>query len=433
MDPMSSFLLLMAFMLLLLAAGIWVAGSLMAVGLLGFMFFGDAPIGEVLATSLWSSTANWPLTALPLFVWMGEILYRTNLAADMFRGLQPWLAAIPGRLLHVNVFACGIFAAVSGSSAATAATIGQMTLPELKRRGYPQSPSLGTLAAGGTLGILIPPSIPMIVYGVAGQVSIAKLFLAGLIPGLILIMAFTAYTAGWALVFRGRMPAAEPRLSWREKLAAAPRLIPVILLILAVIGSIYTGVATPTEAAAVGVLGSFVISALAGSLNRRNLLSSISGTVKLTCMITFILGAASFLSTTLAFLQMPAALARYVTALDLSPSMLLFALALLFIFLGCFIDGISMVILTAAIVLPIVQAAGIDLVWFGIFLVIMVEMANITPPVGFNLFVIQGITRRDTFSVALDAFPYFLIMCAFAAVITLFPRIVTELPNVAFQ
>jgi C4-dicarboxylate transporter, DctM subunit len=433
MELLSSFLLLMLLMIVLLALGVWVAGSLIMVGLIGLFFFSNVPIGDVLSTSFWSSTANWPLTALPLFIWMGEILYRTNLAADMFRGLQPWIGALPGRLLHVNVFACGIFAAVSGSSAATAATIGQMTLPELKRRGYPQSPSLGSLAAGGTLGILIPPSIPLIVYGVAGQVSIAKLFLAGALPGLILIVMFSAYTAGWAIVFRSKMPPPEPRTSLLEKLAASPRLIPVVLLIVTVIGSIYSGFATPTEAAAVGVVGSFVIAAVSGSLNRAALLASISGTVKITCMITFILAAASFLSTALAFLQMPAALATYVTALELSPAMLLLALALLFIFLGCFIDGISMVVLTAAIVLPIVQVAGIDLVWFGIFLVVMVEMANITPPVGFNLFVIQGITKRDAFDVAMDALPYFLIMAVFAVLITAFPRIVTELPNMAFQ
>lgn len=433
MDVLLSFLLLMVLMVVLLGAGIWVAGSLLIVGLLGFLLFGSAPISDVLSTSLWSSTANWPLTALPLFIWMGEILYRTNLASDMFRGLQPWLGVIPGRLLHVNVFACGIFAAVSGSSAATAATIGQMTLPELKRRGYPQSPSLGSLAAGGTLGILIPPSIPLIVYGVSGQVSIAKLFLAGVIPGLILIAMFTAYTVIWAIVFRNQMPPAEPKTTLREKLAASPRLVPVICLIVAVIGSIYTGVATPTEAAAVGVMGAFAVSAATRTFNWRTLLASITGTVKITCMITFILAAASFLSTTLAFLQMPATLAKYVTALGLSPITLLVAVALLFIFLGCFIDGISMVVLTSAIILPIVQGAGIDLVWFGIFLVVMVEMANITPPVGFNLFVIQGITKRDSFSVAVDAFPYFLIMCAFAVIITVFPRLVTELPQLAFQ
>ena len=433
MGSLLSFLFLMALMMALLALGVWVAAALLAVGLVAFIVFGDVPIADVLATSLWSSTASWPLTALPLFIWMGEILYRTSLAADMFRGLQPWLSRIPGRLLHVNVFACSIFAAVSGSSAATAATIGQMTLPELKRRGYPQSASLGSLAAGGTLGILIPPSIPMIVYGVAGQVSIAKLFLAGVIPGLVLVSLFTLYTVVWAMIFRHRMPQKEASTSLRHKLVESRRLFPVGLLIVAVIGSIYSGIATPTEAAAVGVLGSFAISAATRSLSWKTFIASINGAIKITCMITFILAAASFLSTALAFLQMPATLAKGIGSLQLTPGMLLLALAVLFVFLGCFIDGISMVVLTAAIVLPIVERAGIDLLWFGIFLVVMVEMANITPPVGFNLFVIQGITGRDSTLIALDALPYFFIMCAFAVVITVFPSIVTFLPNLAFK
>jgi tripartite ATP-independent transporter DctM subunit len=292
---------------------------------------------------------------------------------------------------------------------------------------------MGSLAAGGTLGILIPPSIPMIVYGVSAQVSIAKLFVAGVLPGIVLIAAFMVYTAGWAVVNRDRMPPPEPTTAWRERLSASRLLLPVLLLIGCVIGSIYSGIATPTEAAAVGVVGSLVVAAATRSLTRRSLLDSLKGTMKMTCMIVFILAAASFLSTALAFLKLPAMLASYVVSLQLSPHLLLVALALLFIFLGCFIDGISMVVLTAAIILPIVERVGIDLLWFGIFLIVMVEMANITPPVGFNLFVIQGITGRDSLQVARGAFPYFLIMCLFTVLITFFPSIVFTLPNLAFK
>ena len=425
--------LLIGALFVLLALGVWVAVSLLIVGLIALLAFTDLPVDQVLATAIWSTIASWPLSSLPLFIWMGEILFRTRLADDMFKGLVPWTASIPGRLLHVNVLGSGLFAAVSGSSAATAATIGKITLPELFRRRYPEKIAMGSLAAGGTLGILIPPSIPMIVYGVAAQVSIAKLFIAGIMPGAILMTLFCVYTGTWALFHKPQMPEPERRYTLAGRLRATGRLLPVVLLIAAVTGSLYTGIATPTEAAAVGVLGALVIAAATRSLTFASFAASLKGTLLTSCMIVLILAAAWFLSTALAFLTIPLQLAAWVSSLGLSSYWLLFVLAILYLILGCFIDGISMVVLTAAIVLPMVEHVGIDLLWFGVFIVIMVEMANITPPVGFNLFVVQGITGRDSFAVALAAFPYFLIMCAFAVVITIFPEIVTWLPNLAFK
>lgn len=433
MDPYTVIALLLGVLFALLAAGVWVAVSLLIVGLAALLAFTSLPVEQVLSTAVWSTIASWPLTSLPLFIWMGEILFRTRLADDMFKGLVPWTGRLPGQLLHVNVIGCGIFAAVSGSSAATAATIGKITLPELFRRRYPEQVAIGSLAAGGTLGILIPPSIPMIVYGVAAQVSIAKLFIAGVIPGAVLMTLFSLYTSGWAMLHKQHMPASERRYTVADRVRALGYLSPVVLLIAAVTGSLYTGIATPTEAAAVGVLGALIVAAATRSLTVTSFVASVKGTVLTSCMIVFILAAASFLSTALAFLKLPAILAAWVSTLGLSPYWLLLALAILYLILGCFIDGISMVVLTAAIVLPMVERVGIDLLWFGVFIVILVEMANITPPVGFNLFVVQGITGRDSFAVALAAFPYFLIMCLFAAVITAFPALVTWLPNLAFR
>jgi len=416
-----------------LAAGVWVAVSLLAVGVVALAAFTNLPTGEVITTAVWGSVANWPLTSLPLFIWMGEILFRTRLADSMFKGLVPWSAGVPGRLLHVNIVGCGIFAAVSGSSAATAATIGKITLPELSRRRYPDMMAMGSLAAGGTLGILIPPSIPMIVYGVAAQVSIAKLFIAGFVPGLVLMGLFSLYICAWSLLHAERIPKVDRVYSLPEKMRALRSLLPVLLLIATVTGTLYAGIATPTEAAGVGVVGALAIAASTRSLSWASFTASLKGTVLTSCMIVFILAAASVLSTSFAFLKLPAALAAYVGSLALSPYWLLLVLAILYLVLGCFIDGISMVVLTTAIVLPMVEKVGIDLLWFGVFIVIMVEMANITPPVGFNLFVVQGITGHDSFTVARAAFPYFVIMCLFTVLIIVFPKVVTWLPSLAFR
>jgi len=378
--------------------------------------------------TIWGSASGWTLTALPLFIWMGEILFRTRLSSDMFRGLAPWLQHLPGRLLHTNVVGCAIFAAVSGSSAATCATIGKMTLPELARRGYPEDISIGSLAGAGTLGLLIPPSIIMIVYGVTADVSISDLFIAGVLPGVMLAGLFSGYLIFWALRNPDKVPPADAAMSFMEKLRASGSLIPVVLLIGAVLGSIYAGIATATEAAAVGVLGSLILSALQGSLNWQSFKDSLLGGTRLYCMIALILSGAAFLTLAMGYIGLPRHLAEWIATLGLSSFGLLMMMMVFYIVLGCFLDGISMVVLTMGVVMPTVLKAGIDPLWFGIFIVLVVEMAQITPPVGFNLFVLQGMTKREIGYISRVSLPFFFLMIAAVVLIYVFPQIVTYLP-----
>jgi len=421
--------ILIVALLVLLASGLWIGMALMGVAWIGMALFTSRPVGDAMALTMWGSLSGWTLTALPLFLWMGEILFRTRLSEDLFRGLAPWLRHLPGRLLHANIVGCTVFAAISGSSAATCATIGKMTLPELAQRGYPDRLAVGTLAGAGTLGLLIPPSIIMIVYGVAAEVSISRLFLAGILPGLMLAALFMGYTALWSFTHRDRIPAADAPLPLRDRLRAARHVLPVGALIALVLGSIYGGVATATEAAALGVTGALVLAWLQGTLDRTMLIESLLAATRLFCMIALILGAAAFLTLAMGYIGLPRQLAGFVAGLELPPALLLVALMLLFIALGCFLDGISVIVLTIGIILPTVQSAGIDLIWFGIFTVIAVEMAQITPPVGFNLFVLQGMTGRELPWVARAAFPMFMLMLFAIGLIWLFPSIVTWLPG----
>ncbi len=429
MNELGMTFLLLIFLLSLLAGGLWVAFSLLAVGMAGIFFFSSAPLGSVLATTSWGASNSWALAALPLFIWMGEILFRSKLAEDMFTGLSPWLTRLPGRLLHVNIFGCAIFAAVSGSSAATAATIGKMSIPELSRRNYPNKMVIGTLAGSATLGLLIPPSIILIVYGVATEQSIARLFIAGILPGLMLVSMFVGYVVIWSLLHREDIPKDRQRHSLGEKIKRSGRLIPIILLIAGVIGSIYSGIASPTDAAAVGVLLSLGLSRLSGTLNRQTFLDGLMGATKTSCMIAFILAGAAFLTVAMGFTGIPRMLAEWIGTLGLSPYALLGALTIFFIVLGCFLDGISVVVLTTSVIMPMVDQAGIDPLWFGIFIVLVVEMAQITPPVGFNLFVIQGQTGMNILRVAAAAVPFFLLIMVALVLIIIFPQIVTVLPN----
>jgi C4-dicarboxylate transporter, DctM subunit len=426
-EPLTALALLAALLLLLLAAGVWVAVALFLVAAVGLWLADAGAIGAIMATTTWGASSAWTLAALPLFVWMGEILFRSRLAEDLFRGLSPWLGRLPGGLLHANILGCGVFAAVSGSSAATCATIGRMTLPELERRGYDRRLAIGTLAGSATLGLLIPPSLILIVYGVAAQVSIARLFVAGVLPGLMLIALFMAFTMLWSL----RHPPAtvESRVPWTQRIRALARLLPVLALIAFVIGAIYGGLATATEAAALGVIGALLLAALGGALTRRTFGESLMAATRTSCMIAFILAGAAFLTVAMGFTGIPRALVEGVTAMGLSPMWLLVLLTLLFLLLGCFLDGISLVVLTTSVLLPVVVEAGIDPLWFGIYLVLVVEMAQITPPIGFNLFVIQALTGRDIFFIARAAWPFFLLMLLAIVVIVVFPGIVTWLPG----
>jgi tripartite ATP-independent transporter DctM subunit len=430
MDPIVlASLVLAGSLLLLLASGVWVALSLLTVGMVMMGLFTSAPMGSLIASTLWDSSWGWALTSLPLFIWMGEILFRSKLSADMFQGLAPWVSRLPGRLLHVNVLGCGIMAAVAGSSAVTCATIGRISVPELESRRYPLNMTIGTLAGSGTLGLLIPPSIIMIVYGVTAEVSIARLFIAGVLPGLLLMSLFMGYTAIWSMLNRDKMPPADPPVPFLEKVYRSRRLIPVALLIGSVVGSIYGGIATPTEAATIGVIGALILAAVGGGLSRESFMEGLMAAMRTSCMISFIIACAACLTIAVAFVDIPRSLASWVDALQLSPYALLAVLAVFMLILGCFLEGISIIVLTSSVMLPMVQAAGIDLLWFGIFVVILIEAAQITPPVGFNLFVLQSITGKDILTVTKAAIPYFLVLMLMLVIITIFPQIVTVLPT----
>lgn len=416
-------------MLLLLSGGVWVAMTLAIVGWVGQAFFATTQPGRNLFIAFWETTASWELAALPLFLWMGEILFRTNLSEQMFNGLAPWLNKIPGRLMHTTVLGCGIFGSVSGSSAATCATIAKVALPELEKRGYDKNLALGSLAAAGGLGILIPPSITMVVYAVAADASVIRLFLAGFLPGLLVMCLFAFYIGWWSLKNPERVPKADPPVSFIEKLKLSGNLIPCSLLIIFIVWALVVGWATATECAAFGVLGSLTIALLGKSLTWKNFGDSLMGATRLSCMIMFILAGAAFLSKTMAFTGIPKELAEVVMAMNLSPFTLILVLVGIYLILGTALDGISMIVLTSAVVLPLIQAAGFDLVWFGIFIILLIEIAEITPPVGFNLFVLQNMTGIDSNRIAKATLPFFGCLILAIALITIFPEIVTSVPN----
>jgi tripartite ATP-independent transporter DctM subunit len=425
--------LLLVFLTILLAGGVWIAMALMATGYVGMQFIGGGiPSGPVLATTIWGNSNSWTLAALPLFIWMGEILFRTRLSEEMFRGLAPWLNRIPGRLMHVNVLACGIFGSVSGSSAATCATVAKIALPELKKRGYDEMVSLGSLAGAGTLGILIPPSITMVVYAVAANVSIIQIFLAGFLPGFLVMALYSGYIAAWSLAHPEKTPPPEPDMTFRQKLHESRQLIPLTLLILLVFFSLMLGWATATECAAWGVMGSLAIAWWHNALTWESFWASVMGTVRVNCMIMLILAGASYMSTSMAYTGIPATLASWVDSFHLSPYALIAALTVMYIVLGTALDGISMIVLTTSIVVPMIKQAGFDLVWFGIFVVLVVEMAEVSPPVGFNLFVLQTMSGKDSNTVARASLPFFFLLVVAVAIITVFPDIVMVLPRLAF-
>ncbi len=420
-------------LLFFLGSGIWVALSMIGVSAIGMMLFTSRPVGDAMATTIWGTSSSWTLTALPLFVWMGEILFRTKLSENLFKGLSPWMQKLPGGLIHVNVVGCALFAAISGSSAATVATVGKMSIPELRKRKYPEKILLGSLAGSGTLGLLIPPSIILIIYGVAVQESIAKLFIAGIIPGIMIALIFMSYVIIWSLINKKDMPKILEEYSFFEKVKRSKQLLPVIVLILAVIGSIYTGIATATEAASLGVVGALILSYFQKSLNLNTFKSSLLGATKTSCMIAFILAGSTFLSLAMGFTGLPRNLALWIQNMNLSPYVLIFVLMIFYIILGMFLDGISAVVLTMAIIEPMIRQAGFDMIWFGIFLVIVVEMAQITPPVGFNLFVLQGMANKDMGYIARSAFPLFLLMVLAVILVVIFPEIALWMPEQMVQ
>ncbi len=429
MENISIIILFLFVLFTLLGTGVWVGLALMGVAWVGMELFTNRPVGDVMLTTIWSSSSSWTLTALPMFIWMGEILYRTRLSEDMFRGLAPWMARLPGGLVHTNIVGCTVFAAVSGSSAATLTTVGKMSIPELRKRGYPERMVIGTLAGAATLGLMIPPSLTLIVYGVTINESITKLFFAGILPGLVLAAMFMGYVAIYSMISGNWQPRPEPHMTFSEKVRNSRFLIPVFLLISVVIGSMYTGWATATEAAAFGVIGALLLAAGQRSLTWHSFSQSLMGATRTSAMIALILAGASFLSLSMGFTGLPRGLADLIASMELSRFQLLMVLLVFYIILGMFLDGISSVVLTMAVVEPMIRQAGIDLIWFGIFIVVVVEMAQITPPIGFNLFVLQGMTEHEMGFIARAAFPMFLIMVAMVFVLILFPDLAVWLPD----
>ncbi|WP_299957394.1 TRAP transporter large permease subunit [uncultured Roseobacter sp.] len=429
MTELYAIILFLVVLFLLLGTGVWVGLALMGVAWVGMELFTTRPVGDTMITTIWASSSSWTLTALPLFIWMGEILYRTRLSEDMFKGLSPWLARMPGGLVHTNIVSCTIFAAVSGSSAATLTTVGKMAIPELRARNYPEKMVIGTLAGAATLGLMIPPSIALIVYGVTVNESITKLFFAGVFPGLMLAAMFMAYVALVSKTSPSWNPTMETGMSFAEKLRNSRFLVPVLALIFVVIGSMYGGYATATEAAAIGVIGALTLAAAQGSLTPTSFRESLMGAMRTSAMIALILAGAAFLKLSMGFTGLPRALADNIAAMELGRFELLMALLVFYIILGMFLDGISAVVLTMAIVEPMVREAGIDLIWFGIFVVVVVEMAQITPPIGFNLFVLQGMTQHEMGYITKAALPMFAIMVLMVFVLIWFPDIATWLPE----
>ena len=413
----------------LLGSGVWIGLSLMGVAYVGLELFTNRPAGDAMITTIWSSASSWSLTALPLFIWMGEILYRTRLSEDLFKGLAPWMNNLPGRLLHTNIVGCTFFAAVSGSSAATLTTVGKMSVPELSKRNYPENLTIGTLAGSSTLGLMIPPSLTLIVYGVTINESVVQLFMAGILPGLVLALLFMGYVAVWATINRKKMPKKDPEITFMDKIKSSKFLFPIFSLIIFVIGSMYMGWATPTEAAGFGVIGGLVLAALQRSLTWKTFFDSLIGATKTSCMIAFILMGGAFLTLSMGFTGLPRSIAEWIANLGLTNLELLLYLMIFYIILGCFLDGISSIVLTMAVVEPMIRNAGIDVIWFGIYLTVLVEMAQITPPVGFNLFVLQGMTKHEMIFLAKSALPMFLMMVVMVFIMIAFPELATYLPS----
>jgi tripartite ATP-independent transporter DctM subunit len=429
MDGIWLTLIFLLVLFTLLGSSVWIGISLLAVAWVGMELFTTRLVGDSMALTIWASSSSWTLTALPLFVWMGEILFRTRLSENLFKGLQPWLHGLPGGLLHVNITGSAIFAAICGSSAATVLTVGKMAVPELKRRKYPEKMIIGTLAGAGTLGLLIPPSIILIIYGVTVNESIVKLFIAGVIPGIMLALMFMGYVAIWDLMGGRKDRTDTASYTMSDRIRALGQLAPIMGLILSIMGSIAFGYATATEAAVLGVLGAFAISWQQGHLTRESFVASLMGATRVSCMIAFILAGSTFLTLAMGFTGLPRAVAEWIAALQLTPAMLIAVLAIFYIILGCFLDGISSIVLTMAVVEPIARQAGFDMIWFGIFLTIVVEIAQITPPIGFNLFVLQGMTGRDMDFIARAALPMFALMVLAVVIISIFPGIATWLPS----
>lgn len=421
--------LLLVLILIVLAAGIWIGFGLLLVGAFAIAAFTNPPVGKVVATTIWGNSADWTMTALPMFIWMGEILTRSRLSEGMFTALAPWLSRLPGRLMHVTTIGCALFSAVSGSSTATVATVSRIVLPEMNKRGYPEKMVIGSLAASGTLGILIPPSIIMIVYGIAAEVSIIRLFISGILPGLLVVALFSGYIMVWALLNPSKVPAESTRQTLVQKLRASVALLPTLSLIAGIFAALFSGAATATEVGALSVLGALVIAAFSRTLSWESFWASAVGAVGITCMIGLLVAGANVLGAAMALTGIPTALAEWVKEMHLHRYTLIAALSVIYLLLGTALEGVSMILLTTAVALPLIQAVGFDAIWFGVFIVIMTELSTLSPPVGFNLFVLQIMTGRDMNYVTWASLPFCLLLLLAVAIIAVFPEVVLWLPT----
>ena len=433
--------LFIAFIVLLLVIyylglGVWVFAGLLLVSTTGLVFLIDMPldrIGKIMAPLVIRSATSWEISAIPMFIWMGELMLRTDMSDRLFRGLSPLTYYLPGRLLHTNIVGSALFAAISGSSAATTATVGKITISELGKRGYSKTLTFGSLAGAGSLGLLIPPSIVMIVYGVLAEVSIARLFAAGVFPGIMIAALYSGYVIIISILNSSVAPPDRDKPGLKDAAIGLFNLIPIAMLIFIVLGSIYSGLATPSEAAAVGVVATMVMVILTGQFTKDVFFSTLVSAVQTSCMIAVILIAAAFLSTAMGFLHVPQDVAKAIGVMNLSPYALIAILAVFYVLLGMFLEGISITVMSLPITLPLILAAGFDPIWFGIFLVIMVELAQITPPIGFNLFIIQGLTGTSIMKIAVAAAPFFVLMCIGVVLLIAFPEIALWLPNALFD
>jgi len=435
MEAMVNSLILLLMMILFLGSGVWIFGTLILISIISLTFLLGYPVervGAIMVKRLYAASGSWEIACIPLFMWMAEIMFRTDISERLFRGLAPLVDKLPGRLLHTNVAGCALFAAVSGSSTATTATIGKITVFELQKRNYNTKLSIGSLAGAGSFGLMIPPSIVFIIYGVIAEESISKLFIAGVFPGLLLAGLYSSFIIVRSAITPEVAPRVEEKYTLRQYLHCFVLLLPILILIVMVLGSIYSGVATPTEAAAVGVTAALVMTLIMGQLTWQVFVESLLGALKTSCMVCSLLAGAAFLSTSMGFLHVPQDISTAIGKLGLSPYGLMIVLGIFYTILGFFLDGISITVMSLPICLPLVVQAGFDPIWFGVFLVAMTELAQITPPVGFNLFVLQGMTGYSIGYVAWAAAPFFVLMVIGVVIITLFPNIALWLPNLLF-
>ena len=430
MNEFQLVILVFGTLLLFLLSGVWIGVGIGMAGVITMLAFTRYPVGKMVASLSMGSLNSFVLVCLPGFILMGEILFRSGASKDLYTSISPWVVRIPGRLLHSNIISCTLFAALSGSSAATAATIGTVAVPELKRLGYQPGMVAGSLAGAGTLGLLIPPSIALIVYGVITNNSIGQLYMAGFFPGLMLALLFMLYIVAFSLVRPNLVSRDDLTYNWKDRIMGLLKILPTAGLIFLVLGLIYLGVSTPTEAAMIGVAGAVVTSIFYKTFTFKMMREAMMGTIRTSCMLFLIMMMAAVLSSSVAYLKIPTGLARIVADAGLSPGQLFIVVSILYIILGCFFDGMSIMLLTLPIIYPLmINQMQFNPIWFGVILTILIEVAQVTPPVGFNLYVIQHVSGEPITTVARYSLPFMGILILGVVLLYFFPDIALYLPQ----